>query len=218
MQEYEKLIRAVPLFKEIEWDDFRFMLNCLRAETKVVQKNGVLLLAGDKPLYVGIVLVGRLHVVAESEEGNRTLISVVFPGEVFAEAMCCANVEESPVTVLADEDATVLLLDFSHVFRLCKNLCSFHQKLIKNMLRMLANENLFLQNRLTLMSIKSIREKVLRYLESFVPSQGRHIVIPFNQTKLAEYLCVDRSALAHELARMKRDGLIDYKKNAFTLK
>jgi len=218
MQEYKELLLAMPLFQGIEWTDFQFMTNCLKAETKTFPKNGIILLAGEKPLHIGAILSGRLHIVEESYDGDRTLISAVTPGEVFAEAICCADVDESPVTVFAEEESEVLLLNFSQVLPPCRNLCAFHQKLIENMLRIVASKNLFLQGKLTLLSTKTIRNKVLRYLETLVPKQGRHIVIPFNQTKLAEYLCVERTALAHELTRMKQDGLIDYKGKSFTLK
>ena len=68
-----------------------------------------------------------------------------------------------------------------------------------------------------IISLKSIRAKVLRYLASFVPEQGKKITIPFNREEMADYLCVERSALSHELARMQRDGLIEYRKNRFVL-
>ena len=57
----------------------------------------------------------------------------------------------------------------------------------------------------------------MRYLEALAPRQGRSIAVPFNREEMAEYLCVERSALSHELARMKRDGLIEYRKNRFQL-
>ena len=42
-------------------------------------------------------------------------------------------------------------------------------------------------------------------------------MIPFSRQQLADYLSVDRSALSNELSRMKKDGLIAFKKNEFTL-
>ena len=46
---------------------------------------------------------------------------------------------------------------------------------------------------------------------------SRYFEIPFGRVELAEYLCVDRSALTRELAKMKADGLIDYDKNCFRI-
>jgi CRP-like cAMP-binding protein len=193
------------------------MLDCLGAEIKTVAKNNIILLAGEKPLHIGIVLSGILYIVKEDSDGNRKLITAATPGEIYAEALCCADVDESPVTVIAAEDSQVMLLRFDRVLHTCPNSCVFHQKLIENMLNLLANKSLYLQSRIEIISVKSIRIKVLRYLESFTTKQGRNIIIPFNREELADYLCVERSALSHELAKMKKDRLIDYKKNKFIL-
>ena len=37
------------------------------------------------------------------------------------------------------------------------------------------------------------------------------------QEELADFLCVNRSALSHELGKMEREGLIRFRKNEFTL-
>jgi len=211
------MIKKTPLFNDINDAELESMLDCLSCETKIVHKNETLLLAGDKPLHIGVVLSGLIHIVKEDYDGNQMLVAAVPPNETFGEAVCYAGVDESPVTVFAADESRVLLLRYDRIVHICRNVCEYHQKLIENMLRLVAGRNLYLQDRIEIISIKSIRAKVLRYLESLASKQGREIVIPFNQTRLAEYLCVERSALAHELARMKRDGLIDYRRNSFIL-
>ena len=205
----------IELFQGI--DDLAAMLKCLGAEIRQVEKNEIVLLAGNKPQHVGVVLSGLLHIVREDYDGNRSLVAAVEPGEIFAESLCCAGVAESPVTVTAATDSTVLLLRFERVLRTCQNACAFHHRLIENMLRLVAEKNLLLQTRMEIIALKSVRAKVLRYLESFTPKKGESFVIPFNREKMADYLCVERSALSHELARMKRDRLIEYNNNRFTL-
>jgi len=210
-------IKSVELFEGIEGSDIELMLDCVDAEIKKFRKGSILLLTGDKPRYVGALVSGELHITREDSEGNRSLIAVVAPGQVFAEALCCADVSESPITVTAGAGSSVLLLDFSRLLRTCPNSCAFHSRLIRNMLELIANKNLFLQSRLEIISLKTIRAKVFRYLEDFTVKQGNEITIPLNREQMADYLCVERSALSHELARMKKDGLIDYRKNRFIL-
>jgi len=217
MEKYLDILKIVGLFRGIGAAELTTMLKCLGAETRVVSRNEIVLLAGDKPQHVGIVLTGQLHIVREDYDGNRSLIAAVTPGGIFAEALCCAGISESPVTVIPDIDSTIMLLSFSRIIHTCTNSCTYHTKLIENMLGLIANKNLQLQSRMEVVSIKSIRAKVIRYLESFVPIQGRNITIPFNREKMADFLYVDRSALSHELSKMKKDGLIDYRKNTFIL-
>lgn len=217
MQEYFGILQMTGLFQDIQRADLLSMLPCLGAEIKELRKDAILLHAGDMPQFVGIVMQGQLHIVREDFDGNRSLMAAVTSGDIFAEALCCAGVQESPISVVADCASTVMLLRFSRILQTCSNACAHHTKLIENMLRLVAEKNLQLQNRMEIIRLKSVRAKVLRYLESFAQKQGRSITIPFNREELADFLCIERSALSHELARMKRDGLIDYRKNWFVL-
>lgn len=217
MKMHFEILKSVKLFSDIDAAELETMLKCLGAEMKDAGKDRIVLLAGDKPQHVGIVFTGQLHIIREDYDGNRSLVAAVMPGEIFAEALCCAGIEESPVTVMAGVDSTVMLLPFSRILHTCPNACSYHTKLIENMLGLIATKNLRLQSRMEIVGLKSVRAKIVRYLESFLPKQDCEITIPFNREQLADFLCVERSALSHELSKMKKDGLIDYRKNKFIL-
>jgi len=217
VNEYLPVLKSVSLFRGIDATDLESMFGCISADIKAVRKGAIILHAGDTPRQVGVVLSGQLHIVREDYDGNRSLIAVVTHGGVFAEALCCAGVIESPVTVIADHDSTVILMSFEKILNVCPSSCLYHKNLIKNMLGLIAGKNLMLQNHMEILSMKTIRAKVLRYLEPFASKHGREIAIPLNREELANYLCVERSALSHELMKMKKDGLIEYSKNKFIL-
>jgi len=230
MNNFIDIIQEAEIFTGIDRSELRVMLSCLGAEVKEAKKGDILLQAGDKPEHIGLVLEGMLYVHRDDYDGNRILVTVLTPKELFAEALCCADVRESPVTVIAEADSFILLMSFSRIIHTCSNICSHHTKLIANMLGIIANRNLTLQNRMEIVSIKSIRTKVLRFLESYVTmntkvgkvsndcTQSLEITVPFNREQMANYLSVERSALSHELIRMKNEGLIEYNKNKFILK
>ena len=65
---------------------------------------------------------------------------------------------------------------------------------------------------------RTIRERVMAYLSSLAKKSGSHIVTTnFDRQQLADFLCVDRSALSTELGKMHREGLIDLKGREFIL-
>jgi len=218
MIEFYNIFKTVGLFKDIKASELESLMICMGAYTKKVKKGKILLLAGSKPQYIGVVLAGQINIVRDDYDGNRSLLAAITPGQIFAEALCCAGIPESPVTVFAAVDSIVLLMGFSRIMQTCPSSCSFHTRLIGNMLGLLAQKNLMLQSRIEIIGLKSVRAKVLLYLESFFPKRGEEITIPFNREELANFLCIDRSALSHELARMKNDGLIEYRKNVFVIK
>ena len=97
--------------------------------------------------------------------------------------------------------------------------CAFHHQLIENMVSLIANKNRELMRKVEIVSQRTIREKLLAYLS--IQSQinaSRDFEIPLGRVELAEYLCVDRSALTRELVKMKAEKLINYEKNRFQLK
>ena len=211
-------LRSTGLFSGISDAELESVLDCVGAQKKVARKGKMILQAGDRPRHVGIVLAGQLHVVREDYDGNRSLISVLTPGDTFDEALCCAGVSESPVSVIAGLDSTVMLLSFERILHICTNACLFHGRLVENMLGLIAGKNLAMQSHMEILSMKTIRLKVMRHMESLGAKKDCEIAIPFSRDELANYLCVDRSALSHELSRMRRDGLIDYRKNRFVLR
>jgi hypothetical protein len=82
----------------------------------------------------------------------------------------------------------------------------------------IGKKNILLTKKLEYLSKRTTREKLLSFLSAQAVSAKSTIVeIPFNKTELAEYLCVDRSALSRELSAMKAEGLLQYDKNSFEL-
>lgn len=72
--------------------------------------------------------------------------------------------------------------------------------------------------RITILTQKSIRNKLLEYFKiTSLKNNSRHIYIPTTYTELAEYLAVDRSAMSRELKNLKNEGFIDIKNKKITL-
>lgn len=217
MKEFFNILKEVKLFKNIRETDLTSMLSCLGAKAVNFGKDQFILMAGDKVNKIGIVLEGNAHIIRENIDGERTIITTLSAGDYFAEALCCVGVTESPVSVITTTNSIIMLLEFSRILHSCPNACLFHAQLIENMLYVIAQKNILLQGRMDIISRKTVRMKILGYLESIALKRGKNITIPLNREEMADFLCIDRSALSHELSRMKKEGLIEYRKNHFTL-
>ena len=188
------------------------------ARTKTVEKDEAIITEGDPSNIVGIVTSGKLQIYKEDMSGFQTIISEVVPGEMFGEVFACAGVKEMPVSIYAAEKSTVMLIDFKRFLTTCSNACPFHSKVIQNLLQAVSQKALYLNKRIEIMSKRSIRDKLLCYLTiEYGRKKDEHFTIPFNRQQLADYLCVERSALSAEMSRMKKEKIIDYKKNEFWL-
>ena len=122
------------------------------------------------------------------------------------------------VSAIAAEPSRILFLDTGRVLTAYPSACSHHSRLVQNLLYISSQKNFNLSRRIFHTSSKSIRSRLLSYLSFQAVQQGSYsFEIPFNRQELADYLCVDRSALSNELSKMKKEGLLSCTKNKFEL-
>jgi CRP-like cAMP-binding protein len=216
-----RILKKAKLFEGISEASIEKALACLsfNKQTAKYKKGEVIIAEGGPVKSMGIVLNGSVHILKNSFDGARAIIAQFYPSELFAEALACANILKSPVAVEAAADCEIAFIAFSKISAACKNACGFHSKITANMLKILANKNILLNNKIEHLSKRSIREKVFSYLAAESKKQNLKIFsIPFSKTALADYLFIDRSAMMRELANMKKDGLIDFLGNRFEVK
>lgn len=105
------------------------------------------------------------------------------------------------------------------ILNVCPAACAHHSRIIRNLLGELAEKNLHLSEKLTHMGQRTTRAKLMSYLSAEAQRIGAYeFDIPFSRQQLADYLGVERSGLSRELSEMRREGLLCFHKNHFTLK
>ncbi len=194
------------------------MIDCLGGVSKKYKKDAYILMAGDTIDFVGIVLSGRVQIVKEDFGGNRNIISELTEGELFGEAFACAGIETAMYSVQAATDCEIMKIEFKKIVTTCSNACEFHSMLISNMLKIIAKKNLELNGKMEIISQRTTREKLMTYLLGQAEkAKNSRFTIPFSRNELADFLCVERSAMSRELSKMRDDGILDYEKNNFKL-
>jgi len=211
-------IKKCPLFAGIEDDQLESLLYCLTAAKRVYIKDEFIFRADNKAVSVGIVISGGVRVIQEDFWGNRAILAHIGPGGLFGEAFSCAGTDRLPVSVVASEKSEVMMVDYRKIVTACTSACVFHTRLVMNMLRILAEKNIMLTRKIEHLSLRTIRERLLSFLSvQAVQAKSDVVEIPFNRQELADYLCVDRSALSRELGLMQNEGILHYDKNRFEL-
>ena len=207
-----------PLFDGIRLEERGAMLDCIGYYTGTFRKGEIVAFEAERIKHVGVVISGSVDMIKEDVWGNKTMLLRIKKDEVFGETFACGSDNLSVVTFAVSQDARILFLPFDRVMHSCTMACRFHYQLIENMVHIIANKNRDLMRKVEAVSKRTTREKLLTYLSLQAQLQGtRYFEIPLGRVELAEYLCVDRSAMTRELVKMKEDGLIDYDRNWFRL-
>ena len=211
------LLRSSLLFRGMTEAELSAALAALRAEAKRVQKGQLLLRAGDRTDRIGLVLEGSVTVESNDLWGNRTLLSHVGRLQFFAESYALLAGEPLLVDVRANEPSRILFLHVGGLEQIAGE-APWQLKLLKNLLGITAEKNLRLSARSFHTAPKTIRARLMAYLNAQSVRQGRAVfTIPFDRQQLADYLNVERTALSKELGKMRQDGILEVKKNRFRL-
>lgn len=219
MEQYFDILLQCPLFDGIRREELAGMLSCLGGTAKPISKGSPVFLEGDPARFLGIVLSGAVQIVREDYYGARSVLTVVQPSGLFAEAFSCAGLDTLPVSVMAVQPGAVLLLDAGRVLAGCSNVCPFHSRLIRNLLQGMAQKNLALTQKIRYMSRKTTREKLMEFLLDQAKGQGSpEFVIPYDRQALADYLGVERSAMSAEIGKLKKAGLIESHGSRFRIR
>lgn len=207
-----------PLFQGVEDNDLEAMLGCLGATDRKYKKNEVILLAGTKVTSVGILVEGNAHITRDDAEGNHAILSELEKADLFAEAYVAAGSMEVPITVIATSDCRIVWIPFYKIVGSCSNACGFHRILVQNMMRVIAVKNIWMNEKMRILSCKTTKEKLMTYLSDYSERTGKNkFKIPFSRNELADFLSVDRSAMSRELSRLRDEGYLRYHKNEFEL-
>ena len=208
-------LKKAPLFNGIESDEF---LPCLRATVGNYEKGQTVFAEGSEIKYVGVVLSGRVDIVSEDFNGNRTISATAETGDLFAEAFAFSGKKYFPVSVIAAEMSEILFLDRNCLHSPCARSCENHRKLISNLLEIIVGKNLILNKKIEFLSKRTTREKLMAYLLSEAKKAGKSsFTLPYDRQALADFLCVDRSAMSSEIGKLRKEGVIKAEKNRFTI-
>lgn len=208
----------IPLFQGLEREEISEVLQKFHGLIKHFSKSDYIYLAGDCVENLCVVLDGTVQMIKEDIWGEKSIIANLGAGSVFAENFLGKLGDRSVVSYFVASDSEILMLPLGRALFEANTASKASQRLMCNIVSILADNNTRLIEKTEILCKKTLRSKILAYLEQEERNNQSHqFTIPFNRTDLANYLDADRSALTRELARMKDGGIIDYTKNTFTL-
>ena len=218
MENYIETLRRTQLFSGVSNSEISAMLGCLQARSCTFKKGEYVFREGEHIDNITILVEGKLLIQRDDYWGNRSIVNVLRVGEMFGEAYVAPESGSLLNDVIAEDDSTVIFFDVRRILTVCSTACQFHSRVVQNLFFAISEKNRKLVQKIGHMSKRSTRAKLLSYLsEEAKRHNNSHFTIPFTRQQLADFLCVDRSAMSNELCKMRDEGLLAFDKNQFTL-
>ena len=149
MKKYLSILRNSPFFKGLSDSEILSILHCVNAVTISRKRDSYIFRAGDATEVMGLVVSGCVLVIQEDFWGHRNILSKCHAGDFFGEPYAASPGAVLNVSVVADEDCDIILLNVQRLLVSCPTICEHHQKLIRNLVGVLANKILILNDKIT---------------------------------------------------------------------
>lgn len=197
------------LFANISVKDQKKLLKLLETSVLNYKKDSVILSTVNNNI-IGIILEGKAQIIRTDYNGNRTIIEELEEESIFGTALSSLSSDECQI--ITKEDTKILVIDYDIIISSKNNNYSYYNQFIKNLLEITTNIIDEKNNRIEILTKKSIRDKLLEYFRIYRKKHGTNIIyLPFSYTDLSDYLAVDRSAMSREIKSLKEEGFISRK-------
>lgn len=204
------------LFKGIHPSKHGFLLKMLEAYSLHFGVNELVSSKIKMNNYIAIVKTGCFHIIKTDSNGNRSLVEIIDEGNVFGTNI--SNLINSDYNVIAKENSIVIFIDTSYIYSNANVNSTIFSQFLINLLEITQKKLILNNERIDILTNKTIRNKLLAYFKySYMDTNARIVYIPSSFTALADYLAIDRCAMSRELKNLKDEGLIEIKNKKIKL-
>ncbi|MCI8670526.1 MAG: Crp/Fnr family transcriptional regulator [Bacilli bacterium] len=198
------------LFDNINSKNKEKLLLMLEANTLHFKKDSTILSVIKNDNIVGIITSGYLQIIRTDHNGIRTIIEELEEQDVFGSFI--SSLKNKEYEIIAKEDTEIIIIDYDNIINCNLTNKSFYNQFIKNLLQITSKKIQEKNERIEILTKKTIRNKLLEYFKIISKKHNsKYIYLPFNFTDLADYLAIDRSAMSRELKYLKEEGFIEIK-------
>ena len=197
------------LFSKISVNEKEKLLRLLETNTLSFPKNTTIL-SSTKDNVIGIILEGHAQITRTDYNGNRTIIEELDEESIFGTVISSLNNDE--YEIVTKINTKVLIIDYHSILNYENTNYKYYNQFIKNLLEITTNIIEEKNERIQILTKKTIRDKLLEYFNIYSKKHATRIIyMPFSYTDLADYIAADRSAMSRELSYLKDEGFIKTK-------
>ena len=203
------------IFENIDAKNKYKLLRSFRADTYNFKKNTSIINTVIDPNTICFIIKGSVKIIRNNENGSTNIFDKLEDNEIFGSTLY--NLNDTDYDVITLEDTELIITNYNDIVKYQgKN--KFYTVFIKNLFMIYNDKIKTLNERINIISKKTIRNKLLEFFNlHFKKNNSRNIYMPFCYQGFADYLCTDRTAMSRELKNLKDEGFIKITGKRITL-
>lgn len=161
-----------------------------------------------------VILEGTAVVERIDESGDFMVIAELFPDDILGGNLVFSRNPCYPMTVTARTDLRMLEIGRPLLLEICFSNHNF----LRKFLEIISDRSLFLGGRLKDYANRSLRERILAYLQGeYKVQKDCRVLLRTSKKNLAARLGVQRTSLSRALQKMREEELIDFDAESITI-
>ena len=210
--------RACRLLKDIGDEGFCRLCECMGVKELRLRNKQTFIVESDPCDRIGIVATGAVRLTRQRIDGGRSVLETIPANGVFGTTYVFRDVATMGISASAVGDTTVLMFEIAKLTHPCHRVCDAHMQFVRNLLAVMSQTTFALKQKLRILSQRTIRGRLMLFLNIRAKrAKSNEFDVPFDRQALADYLCVDRSALSAELSKLRAERKVESVKRRFKL-
>ena len=209
---------ACRLLKDIDRAGFARLCECMHVKELHLKPKEQFIFESDPCNRIGIVVSGAVRLTRTRIDGGRNVLETVPENDSFGATYVFRDVKTMGIGMCAVGETTVLLFETDRITQPCHKVCNAHLQFVRNLLAVMSQKTFQIKQKLRILSQRTIRARLMLFLHIRAKrAQSNEFEIPFDRQALADFLCVERSALSAEISKLRAEGVLESVKNRFKL-
>ena len=213
-----EILRRHPFFSGLGEEEIVSFITYAKPELFNLMPGEKIILEPGYKHKLGIVIQGSVKVYTIDYDGNKTIINALHGHGAIGTMQFMMEYYNMIFEIHADAESKIVTIDPNSLLIADKDIALVQHKVLVNFMASQRQLFISISEHLVCLSQKNIRDKIMRFLKICSESaRSYEFDIRFSREELAAYLAVDRASLSRSLSGLKRDGVIDYRKNHFKI-
>lgn len=187
--------------------DFKKNLSsCVNTKRQLFYNKDLILSYTPIKKKIGFITYGKANILKMDKDGNTTILRELKENDIFSNLFFQDSEDE--IYIESEQETEVIFIDYYKVLKDCNKACFFHNNLVLTLFDLLVIDNKQQNEKIELLSKRTVEEKILFFLKNRMNEKGIFKVTT-SYKAISEYLFVDRSNLMRELKKMEEKGMIE---------
>lgn len=179
--------------------------NCVNIQKKTFHNKQVIISNNHHKKQIGFITYGKASIMKTDINGNTTILRELKVNDVFSNLFFQDSEDE--IYIISNELTDVIFIDYYSILKKNNPTCPFHNNLIITLYDLLINDNKKQNEKIELLSQKTVRDKFLYFIKHRM-NKDKIFRVTTSYKAIAEYISVDRANLMRELNKLEQEHII----------